>query len=170
MKDLHDLFEAKKIENEFQNRENHPEGVTAEYQPILDELKLIKNKMRSYAFQVDQLSDRLRHIQRNYYDDMTIIDISMQAPPSPPWRSVAPFPRSNYEAWTITPTYIATEKPSIIEVAIRKAGNEKNIKILDNICRRILNLNDMAKTLTHRRRDLKKEMNVTYGQFVPTDD
>lgn len=171
MKDLLQVFEDKKLENEFQNREVHPEGIYPPYQPILDELKIIKTKLKSYVFQANILEDRLRKLQKNYYDDMTIVDNTPgSVPVSPPWKSPVPFTSNQYEWWRIIPGYMVLNNPVIMEVAIRKAGNEKQVKVLDNICRRIQNLDQMAQMLKHRRINLKKELNDDHQYFSPNED
>src|SRR5665213_2900703 len=76
MTDLQQVFEQKKVENEFQNREqpSKHEGPVPPYQHLLDELKQLSTKRKSFNFQADQLEERLRKLQKNFYDDMTIVD------------------------------------------------------------------------------------------------
>lgn len=174
MKTLEKIFEEKKIESEFQNREEHTgDAISAPYQPLLDELKLIRQKMKTYAFQGNQLQNRLRSLKKNYYDDMTIIDSNYKAHDGEvfPWNSTEPYTSQQYESWLLLPMPAALhlEEPVIDEVAIRKAGNEKQIQVLENTCRRIQNLYDMAKTLKYRQLDIKKELNDQYGGTLASD-
>lgn len=165
--DLQNTFEAKKIENEFQNREIHKEdGISAPYQHLNDELKVVKNKMRSYVFQGNQLQQHLRKLQKDFYDDMRIIDEKYKRYDGEvfPWRSQDSYTRNQYEYWNITTKHISFTAPEIDEVSIRKAGHDKEIKVLNNICQRIVVLDDLYFQAKLREEDIENELQLQYGQ------
>lgn len=164
MTDLHDIFEAKKIENEFQNREVHKDQITAPYQPLVDEMMSLVKRINSFQFQAEQLERRLYFLQKNYYDTMKIIDEDYMAYDGEvfPWRSKEKFTRNKYKFWDVDTKHLNLDL-KVQEVAIRREGHEKEIKVLDNICKRIMALDDMYFKAVTRRREIKEKLNAEYG-------
>lgn len=166
MKDLHDIFEEKKIENEFENREPTNTSESDVIKTLIAERQKLKNQARSYLFQTEQLEKRLYSLQKNFYDDMKIIE-NHQGHNSEafPWRSDIAYTRNQYKFWdiAINTKHIGLD---IQEVSIRRAGHEKEIKVLDNICDRIKVLDEMYFKVTARASKIKKKLNNEYGQFI----
>lgn len=163
MININKLIEQKKIENEFQNKEptkQSGEGIVS-HQHLINELAHLNKKRKTFDFQAEQLHLRLRKLQKEYFDDMTIFDLNSTSHDInlAPWKSKSEHTRNKYSAWNITAPYVKVRStPQITEVAIRREGYEKQIVILHKICRRIQDLNDMAKTVSARQRDIKKEL------------
>lgn len=171
MKTLDQLFEEKKIENEFQNREAPSYGEENSQEAMLKEIQGIRKRLNDLNFQALQLENRLRNIQKYYYDDMTIIDNEYKTYDGEvfPWNSSNEYTKSKYAEWPLNTQHLRLTTP-ILQVAIRIEGHKDNVKILNNICRRIMNIDSMAEKLLYRDKTLKNELNNRYGKFIIDTD
>lgn len=170
MTKLKKLVQQKLLENEFENKPKVRDGVQAPYQHLMDELEYINKKMTSCIFQGDQLEEKLRDLQKNYYD-MTIVD---EKDPNaggmfPPWKSSSEYTRNKYMYWNPTTKHLNLSGPEIHEVAIRKEGYEKQIKVLENICKRLHTLDELYLTLKTRRDNIRSELRHKHGKAVWID-
>lgn len=171
MTDLQSRLQQKLMEDEFRNKEPEYQRAAsiAPEQPLFDELQYIKRVMATYDSQAHLLRDRLRKLQKNYYDDMSIVDETVDKPfDQMPWNSTTEYTRNKYASWKISSTYLGVEElgGAIHQVAIRKNGYDNQIKTLNNICERLNSVNAMAAKLYHRKKELKEELNIKFGKFV----
>ncbi len=161
-KNISRIFNTKLMESEFENQPLTSDGVVAPYQPLVDELAEVNKKMRAYDLQGDRLVEKLRKLQKNYYDDMKIIDENYKGYDGEifPWRSGAEHMRGKYAFWDVQTTHLNLSGPILEQVAIRKhgAGNEKQIKVIDGICQRLMALDEMYHKLYLRRRQIQTEL------------
>jgi len=169
MPKLKKLVQQKLLENEFENKPKVRDGVQAPYQHLLDEIRYLDKKMKSCHFQVDRLEDRLRDLQKNYYDDMVIVDENHKMMTTPPWKSSNEYTRNKYVFWDFYIGNMVRQKVCIEEIAIRKEGNEKQIKVLDTTCSRIKALDKLFNKLHTQKNKIKQELNRQYGSAVASD-
>lgn len=160
MPKLKKLVQQKLLENEFENKPKVSDGVQAPYQHLLDELNYIDKKLQSYNFQGDQLEAKLYNLQKNYYDDMTIVDENHKSTTNPPWKSSNEYTANKYVYWNPTTRHMNLTGPEIHEVAIRKSGNEKQIKVLDSICKRLKTLDELFFKAFTRKNELRNNHKI----------
>ena len=165
MPKLKKLVQQKLLENEFENKPKTRDGVQAPYQPLLDEIEYINKRMKSCNFQGDQLEGKLRYLQKNYYDDMKIIDDDYKPYDGElfPWRSLDPHTANKYVYWDVTTKHMNLTGTAIQDVVIRKDGYKKQIKVLDTICRRLMSLDELFFKLHTRKNQLAKDLRSFYG-------
>lgn len=172
MDKLSHVFKDKIVEVEFKSPTlNETDEISK--QVLVDEIRTNQRRARNIDVQAEHLYARLRYIQKNYYDDMEIIDAYSPAKIDPPWKSKVDFTRNKYQYWDVRAYYMSVRPPHIMEVVIRKEGHERDIKVLDAICKRLETLDNMAGQIYHRNKEIKTELVDKYGSgdwtIVPTD-
>lgn len=164
MDKLSDVFKDKLVEYEFRSPMLDEAGeILPPYQKQIDELRANTRRMRNLDLQAEHLYARLRRIQKNYCDDMQVIDAFTPKRVDSPWKSATEFTRNKYVWWDVRSAYLAVAVPHMLEVVIRKEGHEKDIKVLDQICKRIESLDVAASKLNDRNDTIKKELTDVVG-------